>query len=99
MQAAENDEATTDASAVFLDFNEGAFYQGDRIFGAVHLASLTAACVRVGVEHRPVPDDPARPAGEPEIPVQGFHTTLAYFLTGEKSSAGRRRASAALPPL
>src|SRR5262249_23589558 len=38
VQAAENDEGTTDASAVFLDFNAGTVYQGNRLFAAVHLA-------------------------------------------------------------
>jgi phosphate-selective porin OprO/OprP len=85
VQAAENDEATTDASAVFLNFNEGTFYQGDRLFGAVHLAyyyrglSLESEwnigqfqMTRPGLRHKP------------EIPVRGFHIALSYFVTGEQ---------------
>lgn len=85
VQAAENDEATTDASAVFLNFNEGTFYQGNRLFGAVHMAYYYGGLsfesewnfgefqmTRAGLRDKP------------EIPVQGFHAMLAYFVTGEQ---------------
>ena len=38
VQTAENDGAVTDASAAFLNFNEGTVYHGTSDFGAVHLA-------------------------------------------------------------
>jgi phosphate-selective porin OprO/OprP len=85
VQAAENDEATTDASSVFLRFNEGAFYQGDRLFGAAHLAYYLGGLsfesewnvgrfqmTRAGLREKP------------EIPVRGFHAAVAYFVTGEQ---------------
>lgn len=85
MQAAENDEATTDASAVFLNFNEGAVYQGDRLFGAVHLAYYYRG-LSFESEWNIGRFQMTRPGlrNKPEIPVQGFHTTLAYFVTGEE---------------
>ena len=73
VQAAENDEAANDASAVFLDFNEGAAYQGSRRFGAVHLAYYhRGLSLRVGVELRRVPDDPARPPRQARDPRAGL---------------------------
>lgn len=85
VQAAENDEATTDASAVFLNFNEGTFYQGNRLFGAVHMAYYYRGLsfesewnfgefqmTRAGLRDKP------------EVPVQGFHAMLGYFVTGEQ---------------
>ena len=85
VQAAENDEATTDASAVFLNFNEGAVYQGDRLFGAVHLAYYYRG-LSFESEWNIGRFQMTRPGlrNKPEIPVQGFHTTLAYFVTGEE---------------
>ena len=85
VQAAENDEATTDASAVFLNFNEGTVYQGDRLFGAVHLAYYYRG-LSFESEWNIGRFQMTRPGlrNKPEIPVQGFHTTLAYFVTGEE---------------
>ncbi|MGZ3301376.1 MAG: OprO/OprP family phosphate-selective porin [Isosphaeraceae bacterium] len=85
VQAAENDEATTNASAVFLNFNEGAVYQGDRLFGAVHLAYYYRG-LSFESEWNIGRFQMTRPGlrNKPEIPVQGFHTTLAYFVTGEE---------------
>jgi phosphate-selective porin OprO/OprP len=85
VQAAENDAAVIDASAVFLNFNNGAAYHGTSDFGAVHLAYYFRGLsfesewnigefqmVRPGLHSRP------------EIPVRGFHTMLSYFITGEQ---------------
>ena len=85
VQAAENDEAANDASAVFLDFNEGAAYQGSRRFGAVHLAYYYRG-LSFESEWNFGQFQMTRPglANKPEIPVQGFHTAVAYFLTGEE---------------
>src|SRR5262249_37339478 len=85
VQAAENDEGTTDASAVFLNFNEGTVYRGNSLFGAVHLAyyyrSLSFESEwNIGRFQISRPDLRIRP----EIPVQGFHTMLSYFVTGEQ---------------
>lgn len=85
VQAAENDEATTDASAVFLEFNEGAFYQGARAFGAIHLAYYFRGISfesewNVGQFHMTRPGLRTKPG----VPAQGFHTALSYFLTGEQ---------------
>ena len=85
VQAAENDEAANDASAVFLDFNKGAFYQGERLFGAVHLAYYHGG-LSLESEWNFGRFQMTRPglANKPGIPVQGFHTTLGYFVTGEQ---------------
>ena len=85
VQAAENDEATTDASAVFLNFNDGTVYQGDRLFGAAHLAYYYRG-LSLESEWNIGQFQMTRPGlrNKPEIPVQGFHTTLAYFVTGEE---------------
>lgn len=85
VQAAENDEAATDASSVFLEFGDGVFYQGPRYFGAAHLAyyyksfSLesewnvgTFQMARAGLAEKPM------------VPVRGFHVAMSYFLTGEQ---------------
>ena len=101
VQAAENDEAANDASAVFLDFNKGAVYQGSRRFGAVHLAYYyRRPVVRVGVEFRPVPDDPARPGEQARDPRAGLphHPRLLPDRRADRA-ADDRRAPAAVPPL
>src|SRR3954451_9718484 len=71
--------------AVFLDFNKGAFYQGERLFGAVHLAYYHGG-LSLESEWNFGRFQMTRPglANKPEIPVQGFHTTLGYFVTGEQ---------------
>ena len=86
VQAAENDEAANDASAVFLDFNEGAVYQGEPPLRRGPPGLLPPRpLLRVGVELRPVPDDPARPARtSPRSPCRASTPPLAYFLTGEQ---------------
>jgi phosphate-selective porin OprO/OprP len=85
VQAAENDAGTTDASAVFLNFNNGTFYQGDRLFGAVHLAYYHRG-LSFESEWNIGQFQMTRPGlrNKPEIPVQGLHTTLADFVTGEQ---------------
>jgi phosphate-selective porin OprO/OprP len=85
VQTAENDEAITDASAVFLNFNEGAVYHGNSDFGAVHLAYYVRGLSfesewNTGRVQMTRPDLRNRP----EIPVRGFHTMLSYFITGEE---------------
>jgi phosphate-selective porin OprO/OprP len=85
VQAAENDEATTDASAVFLNFNEGAFYQGNRLFGAAHLAYYQRG-LSLESEWNFGEFQMTRPGlgSKPEIPARGFHVALSYFVTGEE---------------
>ena len=78
VQAAENDAGTTDASAVFLNFNDGAVYRGNSLFGAVHLAYYYRGLSfesewNIGEFQMDRPGLRTRP----EIPVQGFHTMLA----------------------
>jgi phosphate-selective porin OprO/OprP len=84
VQAAENDEGTTDASAVFLDFNEGTVYRGNELFGAVHLAYYYGG-LSFESEWNIGEFQMTRPGLriKPDIPVQGFHTMLGYFVTGE----------------
>jgi phosphate-selective porin OprO/OprP len=85
VQAAENDDATTDASAVFLNFNEGTFYQGNRLFGAVHLAYYCGG-LSFESEWNIGEFQMTRPGlrEKPEIPVRGFHAAVSYFVTGEQ---------------
>src|SRR5262249_37806267 len=85
VQAAENDAGTTDASAVFLNFNDGVAYHGNTLFGAAHLAYYYRGLSfesewNIGQFQMARPDLRSRP----EIPVRGFHTMLSYFVTGEQ---------------
>jgi phosphate-selective porin OprO/OprP len=85
VQAAENDAATTDASAVFLNFNDGTVYHGKSDFAAVHLAYYVRGLSfesewNIGQFQMSRPDLRTRP----DIPVRGFHTMLSYFITGEE---------------
>jgi phosphate-selective porin OprO/OprP len=85
VQAAENDAATTDASAVFLNFNEGTVYHGNSDFAAVHLAYYFRG-LSFESEWNIGQFQMTRPGlrKRPEIPVRGFHTMLSYFITGEQ---------------
>jgi phosphate-selective porin OprO/OprP len=85
VQAAENDEGTTDTSAVFLNFNEGTAYRGISNFGAVHLAYYYRG-LSFESEWNIGRFQMSRPglATKPEIPAEGFHTMLGYFITGEQ---------------
>jgi phosphate-selective porin OprO/OprP len=85
VQSSDNDEAARDASAIFLDFNEGTAYQGGRRFAAVHLAYYYRG-LSVESEWNIGRFQMTRPGLEtkPEIPVTGFHTAVSYFLTGEE---------------
>jgi phosphate-selective porin OprO/OprP len=85
VQAAENDSATTDASAVFLNFNDQTVYHGTSDFAAIHLAYYFRGLSfesewNIGQFQMRRPGLRARP----EIPVRGFHTMLSYFITGEQ---------------
>jgi len=85
VQAAENDAGTTDASAVFLNFNDGTVYRGNSSFGAAHLAYYYGG-LSFESEWNFGQFQMDRPGlrNKPEIPVQGFHTMLSYFVTGEQ---------------
>jgi phosphate-selective porin OprO/OprP len=85
VQAAENDAGSTDASAVFLNFNDGTIYDGNTLFGAVHLAYYYGG-LSLESEWNIGQFGMTRPGlrNKPEIPVQGFHTMLSYFITGEQ---------------
>jgi phosphate-selective porin OprO/OprP len=85
VQAAENDKATTDASAVFLNFNDGTVYRGNSLFGAVHLAYYYRG-LSFESEWNIGQFQMARPGlrDKPEIPVQGFYAMASYFVTGEQ---------------
>jgi len=84
VQSSENDEAASSASAVLLEWNEGVTGFGGRIQGAIHLAwyyqqwSFEAE-VQSGRSHLLNPESGA------SVPntATGFHTSLAYMLTGE----------------
>ncbi len=84
LQSSENDEAAQAASARFLVFNDDAVALGGRGALAVHMAwyyrhlSLEAewqygrfTFARAGLPFAP------------HVPVNGYHATLGYFLTGE----------------
>jgi phosphate-selective porin OprO/OprP len=85
VQAAENDAATTDASAVFLNFNDGTVYHGTSDFAAVHLAYYFQG-LSFESEWNLGQVQMSRPGlqSRPEIPVRGFHAMLSYFITGEQ---------------
>jgi phosphate-selective porin OprO and OprP len=85
VQAAENDEGTTDASAVFLRFNEDTVYLGNSFFGAAHMAYYYGG-ISLESEWNVGEFQMFRPGlhTRPDVPVQGFGTTLAYFVTGEQ---------------
>ena len=74
-------------------------YQADRLFGAVTSPLLPRPLVES--EWNIGRFQMTRPGlrNKPEIPVQGFHTTLAYFVTGEEIEPDDRRAPAAVPPV
>jgi phosphate-selective porin OprO/OprP len=85
VQAAENDDATTDASAVFLNFNDGTVYHGKSNFGAVHLAYYFRGLSfesewNIGEFQMTRPDL----RNKADIPVRGFHAMVSYFITGEE---------------
>jgi phosphate-selective porin OprO/OprP len=85
VQAAENDAATTDASAVFLNFNDTTVYHGNSDFAAVHLAYYYGG-LSFESEWNIGQFQMSRPGlrTKPEIPVQGFHAMCSYFITGEQ---------------
>jgi phosphate-selective porin OprO/OprP len=85
VQAAENDASTTDASAVFLNFNNGTFYRGAELFGAAHLAYYYRG-LSLESEWNLGQFQMTRPGlrSKPEIPVQGFYVAASYFVTGEQ---------------
>jgi phosphate-selective porin OprO and OprP len=85
VQAAENDAGTTDASAVFLNFNDGTVYRGNADFAAVHAAYYFGG-LSVESEWNFGQFQMTRPGlgFKQEIPVQGFHVMASYFLTGEQ---------------
>jgi phosphate-selective porin OprO and OprP len=85
VQAAENDAGTTDASSVFLNFNDGTVYRGNSLFGAIHMAYYYRG-LSFESEWNIGEFQMTRPGllNKPEIPVQGFHTMLSYFITGEQ---------------
>jgi phosphate-selective porin OprO/OprP len=85
VQAAENDAGTTDASTVFLNFNEGAVYRGVSNIGAIHLAYYYRG-LSFESEWNTGNFQMSRPglAIKPEIPAEGFHAMLGYFITGEQ---------------
>jgi phosphate-selective porin OprO/OprP len=85
VQAAENDAGTTDASAVFLNFNEGAAYHGGYFYTAAHLAYYFGG-ISLESEWNGGQFQMSRPGLQtrPNIPLQGFGVTLAYFVTGEQ---------------
>lgn len=89
IQTSENDEAAESASSIFLRFDEDVFALGGRSAGAIHLAwysgplSLEAEWQSGSVSFA----KRGRP-GRTAVPIQGYHATLGYFLTGE-SVTGR----------
>lgn len=85
VQSAENDEAANDATAVFLNFREDAFYRGDRQFGAIHLAYY-AGGLSFESEYNAGQFRMGRHGvqGLSTVPTTGFHAAVGYFLTGEQ---------------
>jgi len=84
IQTSENDEAAQSATSTFLRFNDDVFYLGSRYSAAAHMAwyvgglSLEAEYqngqFQLAREHVP---------GHSRLPVNGYHITAGYFLTGE----------------
>jgi phosphate-selective porin OprO/OprP len=85
LQTAENDEAASSATSIFLDWEEGAFNLGPRYGGALHLAwyvgglSLEAEYA-ASLQNMALAGVP----GQTRVPISGFHATAGYFLTGEQ---------------
>jgi phosphate-selective porin OprO/OprP len=89
LQSSENDDAAQSASSIFLQFDEDVFALGGRSAGAIHLAwyngpfsfegEWQAGSVSFAKRGRP---------GRTAVPIQGYHATAGYFLTGE-SVTGR----------
>ncbi len=84
IQSSENDEAATDASAVFFEFNPEVVGFGDRLIGAVHAAWYHGP-ISMETEWNALQFELLDEATDEIVDVQanGFHVTLASFLTGE----------------
>jgi phosphate-selective porin OprO/OprP len=85
IQASENDEAASAASAVFLEFEPGVVQFGDRVLGAIHAAWYHGP-VSLETEWNASQFEFVNPATNETVDVvsNGFHVTLASFLTGEQ---------------
>ncbi|WP_422928297.1 porin [Singulisphaera sp. PoT] len=85
LQTSENDEGAQSATSTFLRFNDDVFYLGNRFGAAAHLAWYVGG-LSVETEYQYGRFDLARKLveGHSQLPVNGFHTTAGYFLTGEK---------------
>ncbi len=86
IQASENDEAASAASAVFLEFEPGVAQFGDRVLGAIHAAwyhgpvSLETEWNTAQFEFVNTTDETV------DVIANGFNVTLASFVTGEQVS-------------
>jgi phosphate-selective porin OprO/OprP len=84
VQSSENDESADAASAVFLEVEPGVVGFGDRVLGAIH-AAWYAGPVSLETEWNSLQVELLNEATDEVVDTQanGFHVTLASFLTGE----------------
>ena len=84
VQSSENDEAAFAASAVFLEFNPDFLASGDRLLGAIHVANYHGP-FSFEAEWNALDIDflNETTAATGRVQANGFHVTLASFLTGE----------------
>lgn len=84
IQSSENDEAARSASAVFLEFNQDIVGRGDRLIGALHVASYYGP-VSIEAEWNAAEGELLNEATDEttRLDASGFHVTFAAFLTGE----------------
>ena len=86
IQASENDEAASAASAVFLEFEPGVVQLGDRVLGAIHAAWYDGP-VSFETEWNAAQFEFVNTADETvDVIANGFNVTLASFVTGEQVS-------------
>lgn len=84
IQSSENDEAAQAASAIFLDFLPEVVALGNRSQQAIHTAlysgglSLEAEWASGQYDYRNAEGQTVR------LPVDGYHVTTGYFITGEE---------------
>jgi len=85
IQASENDEAASAASAVFLEFEPGVSQLGDRVLGAIHAAWYSGP-VSMETEWNAAQLEFFNETTDEtvDVVINGFHVTLASFLTGEQ---------------
>lgn len=85
VQSSENDEAAVAASATLLEFDPDVVGFGNRLIGAIHLANYYRT-YSFEAEWNAADVELLNELTDEQVPIQanGFHVTLASFLTGEQ---------------